>query len=39
MAQMTIECDECGFLVNPAKEVRCPCGHTDLDPGAPGGVP
>lgn len=29
---MTIECPDCGFEVDPAREVRCPCGTTDLDP-------
>lgn len=29
---MTIKCPYCGFEVDPAKEVRCPCGRTDLMP-------
>lgn len=29
---MTVRCPACGFEVDPAKEVRCPCGETDLDP-------
>lgn len=28
---MTIDCEQCGFAVDPAKETSCPCGHVDLD--------